>query len=294
MKTKLVGSISLTILLVWSSAASANTYIQCPVRTIETNVTTKLPDGWRSTPQGGNLADTEIVSIGGRPTLLCIYRTPGTEVSVMREAPSGMGCTATTSGFKCSDAVRQGAGSSKDGKLQVGAGTRASVATAIPNDKTLTPGNVKFGTKGQVATKGSCPDLMINGVEVQMLSRDPQGEYFFRLVATVENQGGREYRSSTGQQVVELHQVSQTGAFRHIRNWGFGSIAVGGEGFDAKYDVLRWRLSQEFPPAYRFTIVFDPDISGDGNAANDDCTANNNSTTITGAEINSIIRGSGI
>lgn len=212
----------------------------------------------------------------------------------MRDAPSGMGCTATNSGFKCMGAVRQGASSSKDGKLPVSAGTSATVATVIPDGKTLTPGNVRFDTKAQVATKGSCPDLMINGVEVQMLSRDPKGEYFFRLVATVENRGGGDYRSSAGQQVVELHQVSNTGASRRIRDWAFGSIASGAEGFDATYDVLHWRTDQKFPPAYRFMIVFDPDILIDGNTANDDCTVKNNFTTITGAEINSIIRGSGI
>jgi hypothetical protein len=294
MKAIFIGGISLTILVALSSAAATDTYIQCPVRSIETNVTTRLPDGWWSTPQGGNLTDTEIVSIGGRPKLLCIYRTPGTEVSITRDAPSGASCTATNAGFKCKGAARQETGKGNAKALPVDLGTSAKVATAIPNDKSIMPGNVKVDMKTQVASKGSCPDLTIGGVEVQMLSRDPQGEYFFRLVATVENRGAVDYRSSQGQQFVEILEVSEGGSSRRVRNLGFDSIAAGGEGFDAKYDVLRWRTSQEFPPAYRFTIVLDPDIRSDGNRANDECTAKNNSATITGAEINSIIRGSGI
>jgi hypothetical protein len=88
--------------------------------------------------------------------------------------------------------------------------------------------------------------------------------------------------------------VSQGGPSRSIRNWQFDSVAAGSTGLNASYDVLHWRTSQEFPPGYRFTIVFDPDIRMDGNAANDDCTTKNNSTVISGDEINQIIRRSGI
>lgn len=288
----ILGAVTLTAC---GFAAGADTYIQCPVRSIETNVTTPLSNGWWSTPQGGRLADTEIISMGGRPKLVCVYKMPSSEVSVMRDAPSGMRCTATGSGFKCQDGVRQGGNSSSSSRtIDVPGQSRADVPTKEQKGKILTPGNVKYDSGPQVRTKGSCPDLTLTGVEVRMLSRDPQGQYFFRLAAKVENRGRGDYTSSPGQQVVEVDRLSQGSGSARVENISFGSVPAGSGRTEATHDVGRWRISQEFPPSYRFRIAFDPDIGSDGNTANDDCTIKNNSTTITGEDINSIIRGSGI
>lgn len=285
------------------TAASApsfaqDTYIQCPTQSLETNVTTKLPSGWWSTPQAGKLSDTEIVNIGGKAKLLCVYELNGTEVSIMREAPSDMGCTASSAGFKCRDAIRQGgsssgsAGTSKT--IDVGGQASADVPVKQQSGKTLTPGGTRLDTKPQVRSKGECPDPMLNGVEVKMLSRDPQGQYFFRLAAKIENRGAVDYVSSPGQQVVEIYREPQGGSRTRVESISFQSVPVGADRVEATHDVLRWRTSQEFPPNYRFSISYDPDIGSDNNPANDDCTVKNNSTTITGEEINAIIRGSGI
>lgn len=284
-------------LILYGTASAADSYIQCPANSIESNVTTPLPSGWWSTPQGGSLSDTEIINMGGSPKLVCVYKLPSAELSVMRDTPSGMTCAPSGAGFKCQGA---GAASRSGGKMTdskvISTDGQAKADVPVKEQKaiTLTPGNVKHDSSNLVRTKGSCPDLALNGVEVRMLSRDPQGQYFFRLAATVENIGRSNYRSSSGQQVVEVDRLSQGGGATRMENISFSSVPAGSRATEATHDVLRWRISQEFPPSYRFTIRFDPDIRIDGNTANDDCTVKNNSTTIRGEEINAVIRGSGI
>jgi hypothetical protein len=47
-------------------------------------------------------------------------------------------------------------------------------------------------------------------------------------------------------------------------------------------------MTNEFPPSYRLVIAYDPDISNDGNPANDDCNGRNNVQSVTSAQINSL------
>ena len=79
-----------------------------------------------------------------------------------------------------------------------------------------------------------------------------------------------------------------------MREWDFPAIAAGDTAAEASWDVLKWSLGDEFPSGYRFSIGYGPDIRQDGNQSNDDCSLSNNSTEISGEEINAIIRGSGI
>ncbi len=287
------GFAAATLLLLACTASAQETTIRCPAEAIETNVTTSLPDGWWSTPQGGKLSGARIMKVGGRATLVCIYKTTSAQASVARYAPPGMNCSAAGHGFRCRAGHSQADTSSSKKSLSVDGQAVANVATKETEGKKLTPGNIKSGSGPQVRTAGSCPDLALTGVEVRMLSRDPQGQYFFRLAARVQNRGGVDYRSGRGQQRVDIYQVTSGGA-RRLGSFDFDSVPAGSDQVEATYDVLRWRTSQEFPPSYRFNIVYGPDISTDGNDANDDCTSTNNSTTITGDEINDIIRGSGI
>jgi hypothetical protein len=283
-------------LLVCSGTAYAqDSIIQCPVSSIQTDVTSSLPNDWWSTAQGGKLSGAEVGSIGGSAKLVCIYKMPNTEVSVMRDAPSGMRCSAERTTFRCRAGHEQGgAGSGGAKTYDVSGKAVADVTVAEQKGKVLTPGNTKDTSGPKVRTGGTCQDLALTGVEVRMLSRDPQGQYFFRLSAAIENHGGVDYRGARGQQQVDIYQISSGGSSRRLGQFDFDSVSAGSDRIEATYDVLRWRTSQEFPPSYRFNIVFGPDISSDGNAANDDCSRSNNSTTITGDEINSIIRGSGI
>jgi hypothetical protein len=228
--------------------------------------------------------------MGGSPKLVCVYEMSSTEVSVMRDAPAGMSCRSSGNGFRCT-----GSGSAQAKKTIDTSGQASAKPNTVANSsKVLTPGNIRKTTPVETVSKGACPDPMLNGIEVRMLSRDPQGQYFFRLSAHVENKGRGAYSSADGQQVVRIEQISPGNRPRQIAVGAFRNIAAGGRSGEISHDVLRWRISQEFPPSYRFTIAYDPDISADGNPGNDDCELKNNSTTITGAEINAIIRKSGI
>ena len=72
-------------------------YIACPLDEIETDVTTRKPSEWWSTPQVGRLQATNIIWMGDRPVLLCNYGVG----SVMREAPPDSDCRAVARGFRC-------------------------------------------------------------------------------------------------------------------------------------------------------------------------------------------------
>ena len=296
MKTTSLTMVLLVACLSFSGAATAQEIvIDCPTQNILTDVTTKLPDGWSSTQQGGKLFETRVQSIGGQPRLVCAYKMSSTTVAVSRAKPSGMGCRASNRRFVCKPGVLQGAGNAGESKsIDVKGQARQDVDVKEQKGKTLTPGNVRDMTAPSVRTKGGCPDLTLTGVNVNMLSRDPQGQYFFRLAARIKNRGDIAYAGANGQQYVEIHMLPSGGSPRRLGQTAFETVPAGGDDDQAMYDVLRWRTSQEFPPSYRFTIVYGPDASADKSRANDDCVMTNNSTTITGDEINSIIRGSGI
>ena len=296
MKTAISAFPVTAALVVFSVSAHAqDSVISCPSDMIQADVVTALPDGWWSTPQGGNLSGTEVMNIGGKAALVCKYKTSSTIVSVMRDAPSGMRCSASKSGFSCRPGSQQGGTAVAESKtLEVGGQAKADVPVLESNNKVVVSGNARSGSSPSVRTGGTCPDLALTGVEVRSLSRDSQGQYFFRLAATVENHGGVDFRSGRGQQQVDIYQLSPGAAARRLGRFDFDTVAAGSRDVEATYDVLRWRTSQEFPPSYRFDIVFGPDISADGNTANDDCSRSNNSTTISGQDINNIIAGSGI
>jgi len=63
--------------------------ILCPVRLLQTEVTTALPTGWWQTPQRGTLQNISIIEFGGRPTLVCEYWAYGHNVGIMHQFPEG-------------------------------------------------------------------------------------------------------------------------------------------------------------------------------------------------------------
>jgi len=299
---------------VYTTSASAQGLVECPADQVDARVTTKLPGDWWSTPSRGPLVGTEVAKIGADLTLVCRYEVLGTVVSVMRKAPGNMGCAARPTGFECSNSMPQQESSSTS-SLDVKGGFKIDPAKVLTDNSVkvqggssaASPGSVKVGTntpsagnantgKGpSVSYGGSCSDPMLNGIEVRYLSVEPaRNQYSFRLVAVVENAGRANYTSSPKQQVLELHTIPQGGSARRLRSWDFPSIPAGGEAAESIYDIGGWKLSDEFPPSYRFSITYGPDISSDGNNSNDDCDMSNNSATISGADIMAIIRASGI
>jgi len=85
-----------------SSHAQAQQTIQCPVDTVTANITTAIPSPWWSTPQQGNLVSTEVILMGGQPTLMCKYWAYDKTVTIQRRAPEGVkNCTANGKVFQC-------------------------------------------------------------------------------------------------------------------------------------------------------------------------------------------------
>ena len=294
-------------LVAGASTAAAQGLVECPVSQIEARVTTKLPSDWWTTPQVGKLVGTEAIRVGGDPTLVCKYRAFGTDVSVMRKAPGNAKCAARPTGFECSGSGRRTASVSggfraeagtkvQDNSVKVETGVSARPpGTVTPSASRPGPGKVDTGKRPTVKYSGSCPDPMLDGIEVRYVTLDPAtNTYAFRLVGVVRNAGRANFATAAGQQVVDLYQLPRGGSARRLQSWAFGSIPAGGSASESAYDVLRWRLSDEFPPSFRFSITYEPDIRTDGNKSNDDCQMGNNSTTITGEQINAAIRASGI
>lgn len=92
----------LSILLSVAFSAQAQQTIQCPVETVTASITTPLPSPWWSTPQQGNLVSTEVMMMGGQPTLFCKYWAYDKTVAVQRRAPEGVkNCIANGKVFVC-------------------------------------------------------------------------------------------------------------------------------------------------------------------------------------------------
>lgn len=95
--------LALSLSLGLASLAHAQQTIQCPVDTVTANITTAIPSPWWSTPQQGNLVNTEVIMMGGQPTLMCKYWAYDKTVTIQRRAPEGVkNCTANGKVFQCS------------------------------------------------------------------------------------------------------------------------------------------------------------------------------------------------
>jgi hypothetical protein len=237
-----------------SPLRAAESFIGCPVDQLDVRVTTNLPADWWATPQRGALLGTEIRRIGGVETLVCNYRAFGASAGVMREAPAALPfCTAVPTGFRCSGVA---AG-------PVGGGGGGGGGSGCPD-----PAAFDFGLKRL------------------WISIEPAtGAYFFRLEGEVRNVGGADYSTAPNQQTFAIHELRPGQGPRILATESFGNLAPG-ESHLVTADVSRWKTDDEGLPDYRLSIAYDPDIRFDGNRANDDCAANNNSTTLRAADIN--------
>ncbi|HEY8604417.1 hypothetical protein [Tsuneonella suprasediminis] len=131
---------------------------------------------------------------------------------------------------------------------------------------------------------GKCigPDPAVTKLTVEGVRLSEGGaDYRFYVYAQVRNLGQAAYRSSAGQQ--ELVIVSQGGQRERLIAIDFPSLDPGQERGAVKEVTLS--TSDEFTPTLSATIVYDPDIRNDGNAANDDCETGNNRKVITSQQL---------
>src|SRR5262249_27856128 len=76
--------------------------VNCPVESVRTEITTKLPDPWWKTTQVGKLEGVSFEVIGGKKTLVCRYWAYGVKVAVMRLYPEGVHeCDVSGNHFVC-------------------------------------------------------------------------------------------------------------------------------------------------------------------------------------------------
>ncbi len=134
-----------------------------------------------------------------------------------------------------------------------------------------------------------CPDPAVESIEFAITRRDTAFRGRVRIRANVTNLGGA-YRSSAGQQSIVLEEVPLGGRGRVVAQQPFVNLDAGEEITVTWY--RDWNASSpaegEFPPTYRAYLSYDPDISIDGNDANDDCGRSNNVLERSGTGINDL------
>jgi hypothetical protein len=85
-----------------SHSQATRWHIKCPVDTVTTEITTPIPEPWRSTQQVGKLTKVRTGNVAGQSTLECGYWAYGTTVYVLRDFPDGTSaCYAEGNGFSC-------------------------------------------------------------------------------------------------------------------------------------------------------------------------------------------------
>jgi hypothetical protein len=108
-----------------------------------------------------------------------------------------------------------------------------------------------------------------------------------RITGVVKNVGKGAYESGPNQQGMYLYIGEKL-----LAKKDFGNLAPGQEAtVTVEHDWDSASPSEgEFPPMYKLVIVYDPDISSDGNPKNDDCNGNNNVIQRSGADINALFK----
>ena len=91
MKTPRLVVLILFLTMYGDVATAETTYVNCPVKQLRADVSTKLPDGWWYTPTEGKLKSLRVQTIGGDRVLVCLYQAFDGQVAVMQKAPAGAG-----------------------------------------------------------------------------------------------------------------------------------------------------------------------------------------------------------
>ncbi|MEZ5009255.1 MAG: hypothetical protein R2753_14025 [Chitinophagales bacterium] len=115
---------------------------------------------------------------------------------------------------------------------------------------------------------------------------DPDNQVFsgtVKITGIVVNTGTTDFVSGTNQQAIVLDEVPIAGSPVEKVRLPFARLNAG-DTLRISYDRA-WSLSNEFPPSFKVSLTYDPDIFIDGNENNDDNDLTNNSITKTGYDI---------
>jgi hypothetical protein len=130
----------------------------------------------------------------------------------------------------------------------------------------------------------TCPDPAAHRIDFQIVSKKDKFHGNVKIIGVVKNVGTAAFETGPNQQSANLYEMVPGGTPKLVASQKFQNLATGQEAMVA-YERA-WSTSVEFPPAYRLTILYDPDIYIDGNRKNDDCGKANNSLERRGGDIN--------
>ncbi len=130
-------------------------------------------------------------------------------------------------------------------------------------------------------------DPAVTSIDFSIVRRYTQFTGLVRITVVVKNLGISNYVSGANQQGILLYSGTTL-----LKSQPFGNLAPG-QTATLTFDT-NWNSSSpaegEFPPTFKGLIVYDPDITLDGNAQNDDCSSLNNQKSRSGADVNGMLR----
>ncbi len=132
-----------------------------------------------------------------------------------------------------------------------------------------------------------CPDPAAYRLTFRIVSRTSRTRGRVEIAGVVKNVGRGAYVTRAGQQGIQLWEGR-----RMVRNLDFRNLTPG-QSKTVRYR-RNWNSASpgegEFPPTYKLWIIYDPDITKDGNRSNDDCRGSNNRIQRSGQGINVMLR----
>lgn len=122
-------------------------------------------------------------------------------------------------------------------------------------------------------------------IDYQILYKTAQFRGRVRITGQIKNIGRLRYTTNPNQQTVLLYEGTNLVASQNFQNLDVGqTVSVS---FERMWDASS-PSEGEFPPEYKILIVYDPDITLDGNRMNDDCNTANNQLVRSGSGINAL------
>jgi hypothetical protein len=135
--------------------------------------------------------------------------------------------------------------------------------------------------------KSLCPDPAVRDITFALVSRTGKYKGRVRITGLIKNLGGF-YHSRPNQQKVQLTEDD-----RVIAESDFPDLGQEEErtlGFEREWNVYLPPGAVLVSPVYKLRILYDPDITGDGNPRNDDCNGVNNFLQRDGSDIRNFFK----
>jgi hypothetical protein len=126
-------------------------------------------------------------------------------------------------------------------------------------------------------------DLAADAVNYRLVSKTNPSNGTIEIEGVIKNVGTRTFTAGANQAFAQLFEYNTLLAKVPITSLAAGAVV-------RVKKQQSWRTGLEFPPSYRVSVVYDPDILLDSNTANDDRNALNNSGTRVGSGIDQLFR----